>query len=274
MPFVVITGLPCSGKTTRTEQLKKYLTDQTERTVHLINDESVGCNKNDVYAESRKEKDVRSGLKAAVQRKISKEDVVILDSLNYIKGYRYELFCVTKSAQTPSCVIFCDINVDTANEWNNSRPDADKYAESVFKELVMRYEPPDSRNRWDSPLFTVQQDDELPCQQICDALFRRKAPPPNQSTQSQPLSSTNFLYELDKLTQETVTAILSAQKTSMPGDKILIPGTSEKIDLVRHLTLGELQRIRRQFISYTKMHPVDVGKISGVFVHYINQTIK
>lgn len=53
-----------------------------------------------------------------------------------------------------------------------------------FDALVLRFEAPDSRNRWDSPLFTILKDDTLPFEAISDALFKRKAPPPNQSTQS------------------------------------------------------------------------------------------
>lgn len=48
--------------------------------------------------------------------------------------------------------------------------------------LVMRYEAPDSRNRWDSPLFVVHATDDLPLSDISDALLRRKPPPPNLST--------------------------------------------------------------------------------------------
>ena len=50
--------------------------------------------------------------------------------------------------------------------------------------LVLRFEAPDSRNRWDSPLFTIQKEDTLQFEAISDAIFKRKAPPPNQSTQS------------------------------------------------------------------------------------------
>lgn len=53
-----------------------------------------------------------------------------------------------------------------------------------FDALVLRFEAPDSRNRWDCPLFTILKDDVLPFQAICDALFNRKAPAANQSTQS------------------------------------------------------------------------------------------
>lgn len=55
----------------------------------------------------------------------------------------------------------------------------------------MRYEAPESRNRWDSPLIVVQADDDLPNERLACALFDRKPPPPNQSTQN---VSGNQLY--------------------------------------------------------------------------------
>lgn len=64
-----------------------------------------------------------------------------------------------------------------------------------FDALVLRFEAPDSRNRWDSPLFTILKDDALPYEDISDALFKRKAPPPNQSTQS--VSNNRIQYSID-----------------------------------------------------------------------------
>ena len=185
MPFVVMCGLPSSGKTTRCSQLKHFMEEKMGKTVHIVGDDTFEVKKNEVYAESKNEKEVRGNLKSAVQRAINKNDVIILDSLNYIKGYRYELYCVTKSAQTPHCVIHCDINPTQASEWNLQRSKEEQYTKEVLDGLVMRFESPENRNRWDSPLFVVLPDDELPCQQIYDALYDRKAPPPNKSTLSQ-----------------------------------------------------------------------------------------
>lgn len=55
---------------------------------------------------------------------------------------------------------------------------------SRLHELAQRFESPNSQNRWDSPLFVIQVGDEVPYKQISDALFLRKPPPPNMSTQS------------------------------------------------------------------------------------------
>lgn len=274
MPFVLMCGFPSSGKTTRCLELKQFLSEKMGKTVNVVSDSEFDVQKNEVFAESRKEKELRGNLKSAVQRSINKNDVVILDSSNYIKGYRYELYCVTKSAQTPHCVIHCDINPSQASEWNQGRAKEDQYTQEVFDGLVMRFELPENRNRWDSPLFVVLPEDELPCQQIYDALYDRKAPPPNKSTLSQPVSATNFLHELDKITQGIVASIMDAQKTSVPGDSIKVSDASDKVVLCRTVTLGELQRIRRQFISYTKTRPVDdTSKLNNMFVQYLNNAI-
>ena len=50
--------------------------------------------RNVVYSDRKCEIVSRSALKAAAERLLTNTNVVILDSLNYIKGFRYELFCV------------------------------------------------------------------------------------------------------------------------------------------------------------------------------------
>ncbi|XP_076588898.1 protein KTI12 homolog [Chaetodon auriga] len=274
MPLIVMCGYPCSGKTRRAEELKVYFEQNCDRKVHIVGDGALDVEKNTVYADSQKEKNVRASLKAEVERKVNKDHIVILDSLNYIKGYRYELFCLIKHAQTPHCVVYCLTSDEVSSTWNTSRDAAEQYNQDIFDALVLRFEAPDSRNRWDSPLFTVLKDDPVPYEAISDALFKRKAPPPNQSTQSQPLSSSNFLYELDKITQDVLMAIFNAQKTSVPGDLISVPGATEKIELTRSINMAELRKLRRQFISYTKMHPTaNTGHISNMFVQYLNKSL-
>nr|XP_020487014.1 protein KTI12 homolog [Labrus bergylta] len=275
MPLVVMCGYPCSGKTRRAEELKEHFEQNTGRKVHVVGEKSLDAEKNIVYSDSQQEKNVRAALKAEVERKVNKDDIVILDSLNYIKGkLPYELFCLIKHAQTPHCLVYCLTSDDVSTLWNTERDSSEQYTQDIFDALVLRFEAPDSRNRWDSPLFTILKDDNLPYEAISDALFKRKAPPPNQSTQSQPLSSTNFLYELDKITQEVLMVIFNAQKTSVPGDLLTVPGATEKIELTRSINMAELRKLRRQFISYAKTHPTEnTGQISNMFVQYLNKSL-
>lgn len=46
------------------------------------------------------------------------------------------------------------------------------------------------------------------------------------------------------------------------------------IELTRSLNMAELRKLRRQFISYTKMHPTEnIGHIANMFVQYLNKSI-
>ena len=275
MPLVVMCGFPASGKSTRCEQLHSHIQSKfPEKKVHIVNENLKGTSRNELYANSHKEREVRGNLKSSAQRLLTKDDVVILDSLNYIKGFRYELFCVTKSCRTPHCVIYCVTDGETSKAWNRSRPETDQYDAQLVDELIMRFECPNPNSRWDKPLFSVLKDDKLDFSAICDALFESKAPPPNQSTQTQPLSATNFLYELDKRTQDIVNEIVNGQKMAVPGDKIKVADCKESITITRIFSLAELQRHRRQFMTYTKMHPVDdFQKLSRMFTQYLESNL-
>ena len=59
---------------------------------------------------------------------------------------------------------------------------------------MMRFEEPNSNQRWDSPLIVVHPQDELPYDQISDALFNRKPPPPNMATQNVINAFTQCIY--------------------------------------------------------------------------------
>ena len=68
---------------------------------------------------------------------------------------RYELWCIARAAAARYCVLQCSVPEDAARAWNAARPAQHAYSEAVFRDLWSRYEEPDSRNRWDKPLFRV-----------------------------------------------------------------------------------------------------------------------
>lgn len=61
------------------------------------------------------------------------------------------------------------------------------YAEDIFDNLVYRFEEPNGMTRWDSPLFTVPYDDEMPpCDEIWETMVgsegKEKTVKSNQAT--------------------------------------------------------------------------------------------
>jgi protein KTI12 len=107
-------GYPSAGKTTRALQLKENFEARiasasadarvSRLKVHLINDQSLGVSRS-VYHTAKAEKDARAEEYSAVKRVLSRDDIVIADGLNYIKGFRYQLYCEAKAVQTPNCVV-------------------------------------------------------------------------------------------------------------------------------------------------------------------------
>lgn len=204
MPLIIISGLPSSGKSTRALQLQDFFTKQGKVTKIVTENFAIpkaGFQKNEYFADSLKEKIVRADLKSETLRLLNKEDIVILDAGNYIKGYRYELYCATKSVRTAQCTLFCGVSKDVAWQFNCTRSKTEQnnlngtvddelnnsnvmYTQDIFDALCLRFEEPHGNSRWDSPLFTIFPDDEMNFDGIYKALFESTIPPPNKSTQN------------------------------------------------------------------------------------------
>jgi len=278
------TGYPSSGKTSTSRKLCEYL-ESRQKLVHVVSEQSFlpkDESKNSVFSDSIKEKEVRSAIKSAAMRLLSKDTVVIVDGSNYIKGFRYEIWCASKATKTTQCTVHCDVSPEDAWSWNEGRPEEDRYEKQVFDGLVMRYETPNGANRWDSPLLLALAEDKLPSsasgyplgEQVYNALFNRAPPPPNQSTQNRPLAQTDFLHKVDKMVSHIEDGIMQSQRSAVEGDLIKVPGTDEHITWSRRVTRPELSRARRQFMVYLKMRGVDdLDKIHTLFVQYLNSSV-
>lgn len=279
MPLIIVTGFPASGKTHVSNELKRFF-EEKNKTVKVISENDIlkdkNLCKNELYKDSRQEKEIRSIIKSSFLREVSPDELIIIDGLNYIKGYRYELYCATKSAKTTQCTLHCQTGRATSWEYNLKRIPSEQYNEEIFNELILRYEPPDCRNRWDSPLFYLMSDSSLPFQDIYDALYCRKPPPPNQSTQCPPVSDTNFLHELDNTTKSVIECIMSNKKLNIEGE-IKIPGCDEYFILSsdKSCSLPDLLRLKRQFLSYVKLHPTlyNNKSLTKLFVQYLNSNL-
>ncbi|QRG36475.1 hypothetical protein FDK38_000816 [Candidozyma auris] len=282
MPLITFTGLPCSGKSKWAKELVSELEKRIEAAKesnapgHNYNivyhsDESIGVNP-ESYKESATEKSARGAQMSAVKRDLSRSTFVILNSLSYIKGFRYQLFCEAKGVVTPHCVIHVVSSLDKCLERN--KESGNKWSPELIEQLQMRYEEPREDARWDSPLFTLVTDYEnetLPVDEIWDALVLKRPPPPNAATLVKPTSSNDFLQQLDTLTQNVITKILQHQQLSL-GVQVVV-SKDLLIDLpVNKVSIAQLQRIRRTFISLNRMRQIEPDRITPLFVDYVNSS--
>lgn len=285
MPLITFTGLPCSGKTKWAKelisQLEKRIQTAQESSAPGHNykivyhsDETLGVS-HDSYKESVTEKSARGAQMSAVKRDLSRTSFVILDSLSYIKGFRYQLFCEAKGVVTPHCVIHVVSSLDKCLERNETSEN--KWDPEVIKQLQMRYEEPKDDTRWDSPLFVLVNDYEnetLPVEEIWNALVLKRAPPPNAATLVKPTSSNDYLQQLDKVTLDVISKCLQQQQLAGAGGQVRI-SDDLSIDLpIKIVSTPQFQRIRRTFISLNRMRHIDTDRILPMFVDYVNSTFE
>lgn len=88
------------------------------------------------------------------------------------------------------------------------------------------------------------------------------------------MTQTSFLFELDRITNEIVGKIISNQSLSVPGDKIPIEGTTEKIIFPQNFSAKETRKIRSQFIKISEMNPPNLKDIPKLFVIYLNSNFE
>ncbi|KAF8477162.1 chromatin associated protein KTI12 [Kalaharituber pfeilii] len=250
----MITGFPCAGETTRALQLRDYfiykiaaaqLARIARLKIHLITIDNA-CS----------EKEAQVTEYSAIKRYLSKDYIVIVDSLSSVESYRYQLYCEAKAGFTPSCVVKVHVGTpeDLCRKWNNERRERNAAGNKSY----FRYEEPNDMNRWDSPLFTAPYD---------AIVGKRVIVRPNQVTIVKPI--------LDKTTQEIVNLILDARKNSIVGGELKVLECSEVfIELPPSVvTLPQLQRIRRQYISLNRQHTQAKSRIRELFVNYLNQNL-
>jgi protein KTI12 len=122
----MLTGYPCSGLSYRAKQLAELLESTQNKVFAAIENDSNSTSANGnprkrfsfyivpshdpshprtVYDHARTEKEARAVAFARVKRALAKDAFVILDGMNYIKGYRYQLWCEAKSVGTTCCVV-------------------------------------------------------------------------------------------------------------------------------------------------------------------------
>ncbi|KAJ6499385.1 chromatin associated protein KTI12 [Mycena sanguinolenta] len=291
MALVTFSGYPASGKSTRAAQLKLQLDHilPDHLSAVVVSDESLNIPPS-VYDDSRLEKPARGALFTAVQRLIAQDKVVIVDAPNYIKGFRYQLYCAAREMKLRVCTVYVVATPELCRQWNQSRVDGRVYASETLENLLVRFEEPSSMVRWDSPLFTVPWTEELPVEQIAQALITGNVKPPNSGTLAAVKAPSDALHVLEQTSSALVSAIMDAQAAAGTGGGLVTLSLSGSLTIqvtlpTRNLTLSELQRLKRQFVTLhkkaitlgtTEKGAVDWAEesVATKFVTYLEENLK
>ncbi|EUC60376.1 chromatin associated protein KTI12 [Rhizoctonia solani AG-3 Rhs1AP] len=295
MALITFSGFPSSGKTRRTDQLRAYLEQKLQEDheetkgwkVSVLSDEGLNIPRSS-YDESRLEKPARSALLSAIVRDLSKNTILIVDSLNYIKGFRYQMYCAAREVGVRVATVFVVATPDLCREWNQKKEN--RYSDATFDNLIQRYEEPNSMVRWDAPLFTVPWTDEtVPGEDVWRAITLGDKRPANQAVASIIKPPSDALQVLDQTTASVVGAIMSAQSTlGGSGGTVSLNGNGPLPNITlpsRHVSLPELSRHKRQFVAARKKAVTqglagnkgemdwDAESVAEKFVEYLEENL-
>ncbi|KAJ7209504.1 chromatin associated protein KTI12 [Mycena pura] len=310
MALVTLVGYPACGKSTRAAQLVAQLPLllPPHLTSVVVSDESLGIPPS-AYDDTRLEKPARGVLFAAIQRQMALDTVLIVDAPNYIKGFRYQLYCAAREMKLRVCTvrgcvacsafpnlivvmdqIYVVATPALCREWNATRTDGRAYTPATLENLFLRFEEPSSMARWDSPLFTVPWNEHVPAAEIADAILSGTVKPPNSGTLAAAKAPSDALHVLEQTSAAIVSAIMDAQAATQHSGGLvtlsLPAGLTVQISLpARSMTLSELQRFKRQFVTVhkkaitlgtTEKGAVDWGEesVANKFVTYLEEYLQ
>jgi len=129
MALITLSGFPAAGKSTRALQIRDFLHDKLSSSdyngpiqkVLVMSDHSLAlprsvyngmdispkcriCSDHTV-ADSASEKPARGTIFTNLQRQLAADTILILDSLNYIKGFRYQMYCAARELKLRTCTV-------------------------------------------------------------------------------------------------------------------------------------------------------------------------
>lgn len=277
MPLVVISGLPCSGKSTRAKEVVAALQAKCpDKTIVLLSEHEFGFTASSTPLSVVAEKNVRSALLAATERALSASTTIVVDASHEIKGWRYQMYCLARAMSTPHAVLRASPASHVCKAWNAARAATApglSYDEQTMDQCMARYEAPDDANRWDAPLFVVAPTDPLPLQDLYAALYEKMAAAPHLATQPKQTSDAGYIVQLDRVTNSVLSHIQACQANG--STTIFAPGWPKKLTLTRTLSIPESQRLRRQFVQASKLKPPLQGEalVLSVFIDYLDAAL-
>lgn len=271
MPLIIMVGGPCSGKTTAANKLKEFIETEKHKKCYIVNEEAFQIVKTEAYKDSASEKINRAKLKSETEKLLDDNNVVIIDSLNYIKGYRYELYCLVRNFKTRHCIVYCKSEKEICQKLNEMNSE---YPMDLLNDLYSRMEEPNPSNRWDNPLHMVYFEENPDYDGIYNCLFEGKRPRDPVSAKPEIQYDSSFLHELDSICQEIINEILAQQLGNANiVESIKIKNNDEEnfIYLKKIFSAIELKKLKAEYIKICKIHPPKnkQGMIKN-FIEYIN----
>ncbi|KAF0988447.1 hypothetical protein HZS_5953 [Henneguya salminicola] len=265
MPVVVICGYPCSGKSTLAKKLEFYYTSIKSKRVVIISDNDSTITRDEFYNNSSLEITSRNTIKNMAIQSFSVYDIIIIDTMAYIKSFRYEIYCACKAQRQKHLILHVSTDIEKCIVMNSNK-DSTRYSETTIRSIVDRFEYPNLNDRWDFPLLSVDIYSDIPFERI-DLNLSKPPPKSNKSTKVS-LKKADVVVNLCQVTQEIVNNILnnidSAHSTK---DNVICMDFKTESKIPPH----EIHSLRRKFLKMSEnVNFISEQHVTTSFLAYLS----
>ncbi|KAI9040707.1 putative RNA polymerase II Elongator complex associated protein Kti12 [Aspergillus affinis] len=242
MPLIILTGFPCSGLTHRAQQLASALesiqttlpASKPRYKINVVSTHDASSHPRTVYDRARTEKEARGVAYTRAKRLLGKDSFVILDGMNYIKGYRSTSAHPFRNASRTN-----EARIHRQEEHSNkidpnevpndesatttTTDTTEPYPPELLQNLIFRYEEPSTHSRWDKPLFTVPWADvEPPVADIWSALTGIPYPSISETDKPSTLASSFAARHISSFSSPSSTAAASKAGSLTKTPRVII----------------------------------------------------
>ncbi|GKT36419.1 putative multi-domain containing protein [Aduncisulcus paluster] len=294
MPLIIVCGILCTGKSSVSRSIKKHF-EKVYSTILHIQPEDFGVSSGEALMNGISEISLNKSLRDAVHRHLGDpKTLVIIDACNLSRSFRYELYCLSRAAKQPHCLVWCNSPFLIAKE--NAVKTLKRYDEKVFLDIALRLEEPCDDHKWDQPCFEIDVlsssevplEDLIPYSQIQNSFQTAGKIVPVRSTRALKSTDSSFLSNMSRVTGVIVSEVVSA--VSMASTIIKVPikidSFSKFIEIPsRRIQPSEIHSVRSRFLAITEKtrsrHDVEEDpsiqsdvEIAKVFCDYLERELR
>ncbi|KAL4866793.1 hypothetical protein BDV12DRAFT_198887 [Aspergillus spectabilis] len=280
MPLIILTGYPCSGLTHRATQLANALEEtqsqlftsssppKSKYKIHIVSTHDNVNYPRTVYDTARAEKEARGLAYTRAKRMLGRDSFVILDGMNYIKGYRYQLWCEAKALGTSCCVVHVGTPIDQCVANNEARIQRKNASQSPGLKVdrknsneIETSPPSTSESTTEQPAAQDTESDPYPPDLLNNLIFRYEEPSMH-SRWDKPLFTVPWSDATPPI------ADIWTALTGLPHPSTLtdLPQDTQVSDLTASLTSTTLSSAASTTTTKTTNRPGSLSKPSGRLV--------